>query len=278
MAMADGAVLERFLLRRKLLAAAGVKVPQVHRSDKEQGFAIIEDLGDELFSVALAAAPGRERELYTQAWETLGLIQRIGWREAGLPAFDDALLSRELAQFPEWYAAELRQRPLSDEEANDYGAICEALKRVFLAQPMLCAHRDYHSRNLFANEPAIAVIDFADALGAPQCYDISSLVHDVYREIDDEVALDYVIRHWEHCRDAGIAIERDFGEYFRVFELVSLQRLVKNLGQFVRLERAGGRIGFMAHVPALETKVHAIAMRYRELRPLALMVADRLDG
>ena len=277
MAMTSSDVLKRFSLRHKLLRNADVRVPKVLASDVEHGFAIIEDLGDDLLGAVLEREPERERHLYEKAWRVLALIQKIDWRGAKLPAFDNALLTRELDQFPKWYAANLRNKPLSDEELSDYKKVSVQLKEIFLAQPMLLAHRDYHSRNLFATESEIAVIDFADALGAPQCYDISSLVHDVYRSIDDDTALDYVIRHWEHCRGAGIEIETDFGEYYRVFELVSLQRLVKNLGQFVRLERGDGRAGFMAHVPALETKVHAIAMRYREMRPLGLMVERRIN-
>ena len=275
---ADGTeFVQAFIDRGKILTDAGLCVPAVHAAAPERGYALIEDFGDRLYDAALVEQGADRRALYQAAWEAGARINLIA-DDAQLPRFDAPLLQREQGYLPPWYAAAYRGQPLDDDEQADYQRVAALLQEKFNAQPFVPCHRDFHSRNLFALAGAPGVIDFAAMLRGPMCYDIASLMHDLYVEIDDEERLDCCARHWEHARGAGLPVASDFGAYFEAVEWIALQRLVKILGQFVYLEREQGRPGFEALVPKCETMVHAIALRYRELRPLALIIENRAHG
>ena len=263
---------------RSLYAAAQIRVPHTYQFEQEHNFALIEDLGDQLYASALTTdASISVAALYQPAWETIIRYQSAKLPLNSLPRYDKALLERELALFPEWYATKLRSCPLNDAEAHDYAKICALLIQVFVKQPQLLTHRDYHSRNLFVCTNGPAVIDFSDSVVGPITYDIASLLRDLYVNLDSEQEMDFLIRSWEQVRATGLPVEADFGEYYLQYEFTSLQRLVKILGLFVRLNQQDGRPDNMAYLPKCEQLVHAIALRYRELRPLALMVEKRLS-
>ncbi len=268
---------KRYEMFRNLYAAAQVRVPTCFEFDHSNNFALIEDMGDELYATAMSVADQSAGELYRPAWETINRYQKASLSLADLPRYDNRLLKRELALFPEWYADKLRGMALDDDEANAYAKICSQLCRTFVNQPQLLTHRDYHSRNLFVCDNGPAVIDFNDSVVGPLVYDIASLLRDLYTSMDSEQEMDFLVRHWEHARAAGLPIETDFGEHYLRFELTSLQRLVKILGLFVRLDKQDGRPFNMAYLPKCEQMVHAIALRYRDLRPLALMVEKRIQ-
>ncbi len=265
----------RYVRMRDIVADAGVRAPAVHATDEGRGFALIEDFGDDLYDEVLKRSPERERELYERAWETIDTLQSNVPADAPIPRYDDELIDRELGLFPEWYADALRGKPLSGGEAEEYAEVCRLLKECLKGQRQTYVHRDFHSRNLFAVEPGPGVIDFSDAVIGPAAYDIASLLRDLYVEIGEDGETDYVVRHWEHSRAAGLGLCADPGEHYRVYEWTSLQRLTKILGLFVRLARERGKEQFLAYVPECERRAHAIALRYRELRPLALMIEER---
>lgn len=274
---ADGpAAVEMFIGRGKILADAGVRVPAVHAADPARGYALIEDFGDRLYCAALREEGADRRALYEAAWEAGARINAV--KAAGLPRFDAALLAKEAAYLPAWYAAAYCGRPLDGREEADYAAAAAALRRRFAAQPFVPCHRDWHSRNLFALASGPGVIDYAAMLRGPLCYDAASLLHDLYADFEEEEKLDLLARHWELLRARGLPVPADFGAYFEDYEWTALQRLVKILGQFVFLERDRGRPGFEEIVPKCERMVHAIALRYRELRPLALLIERRARG
>ncbi|MBF2734797.1 MAG: phosphotransferase [Betaproteobacteria bacterium AqS2] len=274
---ADGpAALEMFIGRGKILADAGVRVPAVHAAEPARGYAVIEDFGDRLYSAALREDGVDRRRLYEDAWEAGARINAV--TAEGLPRFDATLLAKEASYLPKWYADAYRGQPLDEDEANAYAAVAAALQQRFCAQPFVPCHRDWHSRNIFALAEGPGVIDYAAMLAGPLCYDAASLLHDLYAGFEEEEKLDLLARHWELLRARGLPAPADFGAYFEDYEWTALQRLVKILGQFVFLERDRGRPGFEAHVPKCETMVHAIALRYRELRPLALLIERRVHG
>ena len=247
----------------------------IHARDDDSGYALIEDFGDSLYDVTIGKEPDRQRGLYQDAWETIDRLQANVPSDAPLPCYDDALLDRELGLFPDWYARKHRKTPLDQDEKDDYAKVCAMLKDNFKAQKQTYVHRDFHSRNLFAIDPGPGVIDFSDAVFGPATYDIASLLRDLYVDIDESVEMDFLVRHWEHSRAAGLGLSEDPGEHYRVYEWTSLQRMTKILGLFPRLAHLHGKDEFLAYLSKCESKAHAIALRYRELRPLALMIERR---
>jgi aminoglycoside/choline kinase family phosphotransferase len=148
------------------LRAAGVHAPDVLVADLEQGYLLLEDLGDTTYLTALAD-PAAVDGLYADTLTALIRMQCID--TTGMPAYDDAALRRELALFPEWFlGTHLGIAPpdwLPDLE--------DLLVSCALAQPQVFVHRDYHARNLMVTpRDNPGVLDFQDAVRGPATYDL----------------------------------------------------------------------------------------------------------
>ncbi len=258
-----------------LFRDAGVHVPEVLAQDLERGFLLLSDLGDTTYLQALTAEDAGP--LYGDAIAALLDIQ-LASRPGMLPEYDHALLRRELDLFPEWFLARHHGIALSDDDRH---AIDEVFGRIIatnLAEPKVYVHRDYHSRNLMridgAGNPGI--IDFQDAVYGPISYDMVSLLKDAYVEWDEDIVLDWLIRYWEQARKAGLPVAGDFGEFYRSYEWMGVQRHVKVLGIFARLWHRDGKNGYLKDLPLVARYLRKACERYAELSPLRYLL-DRVE-
>ena len=261
-----------FLHVAALFAAAGVHVPKVHAQDPGQGFLLLEDLGNATYLDRLSAATARE--LYAAATDALVRIQ-LASRANVLPEYGRALLERELLLFPDWYLARERRIEATPEDRRALQASFDAILANNLAQPRVFVHRDYHSRNLMVCEPLPGILDFQDAVFGPISYDLVSLFRDAYIAWDEEQVLDWVVRYWEKARNAGLPVSADFGEFYRDFEWMGVQRQIKVAGIFARLCHRDGKRRYLEDIPRVLGYLRAACGRYRELEPLARLL-DRL--
>ena len=145
-----------------------------------------------------------------------------------------------------------------------------------LAQPRVYVHRDYHSRNLMVTDPNPGVLDFQGAVYGPITYDLVSLLRDAYIAWDEEYQLDWAVRHWERSKDAGLPVAADFGDFWRDFEWMGVQRQLKVLGIFARLYHRDGKSVYLAAMPRVMAYLRAACSRYRPLGPF-LKLLDELE-
>jgi aminoglycoside/choline kinase family phosphotransferase len=257
----------------KLLAGAGLHAPAVIATDYARGFLLLSDLGTRTYLDALdpSSAPG----LYRDACDAL-LRWQAASREGALPAYDEALLRRELDLFPDWYVA----RHLGTTLDATQRATLEAAFRIILAnnlaQPRVFVHRDYHSRNLMLSDPNPGVLDFQDAVHGAITYDLVSLLRDAYVEWDEEQQLDWAVRYWEKARDRGLPVAEDFAAFWRDFEWMGVQRQLKVLGIFARLYHRDGKDSYLKEMPRVMGYLRRACARYAELFPL-LALLDSLE-
>jgi len=258
-----------------LFAAAGMHVPQILAQDLTRGFMLLTDLGATTYLDALAAGADAEG-LYRDALAALVRLQSAS-RPAVLPAYDRSLLARELALFPDWYVARHLGIALSAQQTAAFAEVCDRVLACNLREPQVYVHRDYHSRNLMLAEPNPGVLDFQDAVYGPLSYDLASLLKDAYVEWPEERVLDWAVRYWEHARRAGVPVCRDFGDFYRDFEWMGVQRHLKVLGIFARLWHRDGKDRYLADMPLVLRYLERAAARYAELEPLARLL-DQLHG
>jgi N-acetylmuramate 1-kinase len=264
-----------------LMAQAGLRVPRVLEWDEALGFMLLDDLGTRTMIEAIdpqnAAA---NQALYLQAIDAL-----VAWQAASrpgvLPEYDAALLTRELALFPDWYLERHRG-------VRPQGRMRETLDGTFklivqrnLAAPRVYVHRDFMPRNLMMpggeGETRLGVLDFQDAVYGPVTYDIASLMRDAFLSWDEEFVLDITVRYWQRALRAGLPVDRDFGEFYRAVEWMGLQRHLKVAGIFARLTLRDGKPRYLADAPRFIAYIRATASRYRELAPL-LRLVDEVEG
>jgi len=249
----------------RLLHEAGVHAPRVHAEDLAQGFLLLSDLGECTYLAAINE--GNAPRLYADAIEAL-IRWQLATRPAELPCYDEALLRREMQLFPDWYVARHLGRELSGPQREALEAIFALLVKSALAQPKVYVHRDYMPRNLMLSDPNPGVLDFQDAVVGPITYDMVSLVRDAFVSWDEERVLDWSVRYWESAKQAGLPVDADFGEFWRALEWMGLQRHLKVLGIFARINYRDGKPKYLADAPRFIRYARNVAKRYSALAPL----------
>jgi len=274
-----------------LMQAAGLPVPQVLAWDQAHGFMLLSDLGAQTAIEHLD--PAKPQDAY--AWYLQAVDLLIDWQRASrpgvLPAYDDALLRRELQLFPDWYIARHRQTTLTDSQQATLAKAFDVIVAQNLSAPSVYVHRDFMMRNLMVMDVATArtgarlgVLDFQDAVYGPITYDIASLMRDAFISWEEDFVIDITVRYWEKARKAGLlgaASESgwgaDFGEFYRAVDWMALQRHLKVAGIFARLTLRDGKPKYLADAPRFIAYIRATCARYRELTPL-LRLVDELEG
>ncbi len=270
-----------------LLRSAGLHGPQVLEQDVEQGFLLLTDLGSRLYLAALNEAVARGDTRGADTLMRAAIAALVQWQARGdsssLPPYDDGLLRRELALFPDWCVTKQYGVTWSAAQQQQWQAVCDLLVRSALAQPTVAVHRDYMPRNLMVAEPNPGILDFQDAVRGPISYDVASLLRDAFISWDEEQEIDWAVRYWEAARRAGLPVDGDFGEFWRQLEWMGLQRHLKVLGIFCRLKHRDGKPNYSEDLPRFFGYAHKVATRYHGLGPLArllepLMGTERVDA
>ena len=284
------------------LQTAGLNAPRILNWHEAQGFMLLSDLGSHTMMQHLQAAPrglahaapdespASSCVLHSGTAEDLALYLRavdalVAWQLASqpgvLPAYDQALLSRELELFPQWYVGAHRQKEVSPEMRSSLDKLFQRIMAHNLAWPSVFVHRDFMPRNLMMpqhpQEPRLGVLDFQDAVYGPITYDVASLMRDAFWSWEEEFVLEVTVRYWEQARRAGLPVGDDFGAFYEAVEWMGLQRHIKVAGIFARLTLRDGKPKYLADAPRFIHYLRSTANRYRDLKPL-LRLLDDVEG
>ena len=256
-----------FLHVAAVLREAGLSVPAVIDADLDSGLLLLEDLGHDTYLSCLDIESANG--LYQDAAAALVKLQ-LASRPGVFPDYDRALLDREMQLYPDWYVARHKGVVLSDLNKELLNQAFDLLANAALAQPRVYVHRDWHCRNLMKidAERNPGVLDFQDAVYGPITYDLVSVLRDAYIDWPEERQIDWAIRYWEAARKARLPVADDFGSFYRDFEWMGLQRQLKVLGIFARLQHRDGKSRYLADLPRVLGYALAAARRYQALSGL----------
>jgi len=260
-----------FLHVAALLREAGVHAPQVHAQDLGEGFLLLTDLGTRTYLQELNA--DNAGSLFADATDAL-IRWQLATRPAELPPYDEALLRREMQLFPDWYVARHLGLSLNQKQEEALEQIFALLVRSALAQPRVYVHRDYMPRNLMLSNPNPGVLDFQDAVMGPISYDVVSLMRDAFLSWDEERVLDWTVRYWQKAKDARLPVDADFADFWRAFEWMGLQRHLKVLGIFARINYRDGKPKYLHDTPRFVGYSRDVAKRYIALSPLIRLLDE----
>jgi aminoglycoside/choline kinase family phosphotransferase len=271
-----------FLEVRDLLAEHSIRVPALLEEDCSSGWLLVEDLGETL-AQHLEHSPEHKTTLYQRAVRDLANAQRAlevlpAHSIVRQRAFDADLLRWEIDHFREW-ALEARGISLTPSERAVFAQATEYLATTIAAWPRGFVHRDYQSRNLMVlpsttHEHEIAWIDFQDAMLGPRVYDLVALLGDSYQSFDRSFV---DARLGEFARYMGFDAQTE-ASVAREFDMVTVQRKLKDAGRFVFIERKNGNPSFLKFIDPTIEKARASLARLQddlELRPLAALL-DRV--
>ncbi|MDI1362750.1 phosphotransferase [Methylotenera sp.] len=264
-----------FVKVAKLFLDAGLNVPKVVAQDLVNGFLLLSDLGNDTYLQHLNNETAQM--LYFDATNALIKLQ-LASKSHDLPVYDEALLTREMQLFPDWYVNKHLGQTLNAEQQGWLQQTFTSLNKNILSQGQVTVHRDYHSRNLMVtHENTPGILDFQDAVHGAITYDLVSLLKDAYIQWDEEQVIDLAVRYWEPAKKAGLPVANDFSEFYRDFEWMGAQRHIKVLGIFARLSHRDGKDGYLKDMPLVMHYLRKVCERYVELRPM-LRLLDALEG
>ena len=170
--------------------------------------------------------------------------------------FDAALLHWEFDHF--WEFALVARGIMPPASVRQLFADCtHDMVQTIATMPHGFTHRDFQSRNLMLRGDEIVMIDFQDALVGPYIYDLVALLRDSYIALAAE-EVDTLVAYYAQATDRAVPTTR------HDFDLVTVQRKMKDAGRFVYIDQVKGNPNFLPFIPTSLQYVRAALLRLPE--------------
>ena len=249
---------------RALLEAGGVRVPQVLAQDVDAGFLLLEDLGTDTYLHVIDT--DNADALFDNAVTQLLTLQAIA-PPTDLPAYDEELLARELRLFDEWFCGRHLGMALDCGDMDALDGAYRVLIDTALAQPQVLVHRDFMPRNLMPAADGPALLDFQDAVRGPIAYDALSLFKDAFLSWPEDRVDAWLDRYHARALEAGLPVP-ELARFRRDADLIGIQRHLKVIGIFARLNHRDHKPKYLADAPRFFAYLDAALPKYPELAGL----------
>ena len=231
-----GESVKSFHLVDKILLEMGISAPAIHSIDENNGFILLEDLGDQIFSRILNDE--NEYALYQNA---IGVLAHIylesnekKFNKKEIPFYSIDTLLEESNLFCDWFMEKHCQIKLTNKEKLEYQEILKKIFKGIDSTNSSLVLRDYHVDNLILLKDRkginqVGVIDFQDAVIGSNIYDLVSLLEDVRRPITVQLK-DQLIEEYIYITSY------DRKKLLKEMIFFSVQRNLKIIGIFSRLK------------------------------------------
>jgi aminoglycoside/choline kinase family phosphotransferase len=236
------------------LRAKGVPVPEIYAYCREEGWMLMEDVGDLSLAEAVAGAQSAGQVL---AFYRLALKILLHQQLEGAAGFDPAwcfdtpavtrpfLLERECHYFVgAFLQGYLGLRVSAADLSPDFERLLAGLR---LEESPVFLHRDFQSKNLFVQGEDIRVLDFQGARLGPLGYDLAALLIDPYVNLDPAVEEELLGFYQNRLAERRSFHRRDFREQY---DRLALCRNLQILGAYGFLTRVKGKSQFARYIPA----------------------------
>jgi|UniRef100_A0A7V6A268 aminoglycoside/choline kinase family phosphotransferase len=245
-----------FLIGRHL-AARGVPVPEISVHCRQEGWMLLEDVGDLSLAEAVAGADSDAEILawYRQALNIL-LTQQLKGEQGFNPdwCFDTPavtgpfLLERECRYFVRaflqgYLGLAVDETALLPEFERLLAGACPQDVPFFL-------HRDFQSRNLFVQGGNLRVLDFQGGRLGPLGYDLAALLIDPYVDLNPSMQEDLLSSYQDLLGERLLFDRQAFREQY---DHLALCRNLQILGAFGFLTRVKGKPQFARYIPTAVT-------------------------
>ena len=236
-----------FININHLLTDFRLNVPEIYSIDRENGFLLLEDLGENIFSKILNSE--NEEQLYKQAIEVLAEIYKKNLEEFSnfsfLEKYSIEKLQDESQLFLEWYLKKYLDIDITDTDIQDFKEIISKIFNALNTNFEKLVLRDYHVDNLILQNSKsglkkVGILDFQDAVIGSSSYDLISIVEDVRRPISNDLK-NKLIEYFIDLTGYEVnQLEKELAFY-------SVQRNLKILGIFSRLNLRDNKPRYMLY-------------------------------
>ncbi len=255
----------------------GYSAPEILHMDKEYGFLLLGDLGDDSFNILIARDKDSEQILYESAVDLLVELQAKVLPNVlkvdqslsySLSAYSSEILLREARLLPKWALNSLAG--VDAHRDQEFDALMTPLLDRVAARNSGIILRDYHADNLMwlperSGLSRVGLLDFQDALIGHPAYDLVSLLQDARRDVPPALEQEMISRFIDKS-DIG-----DEAEFRALYAILGAQRNAKIVGIFTRLYLRDGKDIYLPLIP----RVWALLERnfwFEELAPFKAWV------
>ena len=227
--------LDAFINIDNLLINISLNAPKIYSIDKENGFLLLEDLGDNLFSKVLNA--NNEESLYKKAIDILIYLHNRNINQFSknnlVENYSDEKLISESELFIEWYIKSHLSIKINENQINEFKEIFSKIITSLQLKYDTLVLRDFHVDNLVLQHSRsglrqVGLLDFQDAVLGQSSYDLISLIEDVRRPISSELKTSLIKYFIDATGYNSEQLDNEMAFY-------SVQRNLKILGIFCRL-------------------------------------------
>lgn len=249
---------EAFVAVAAYLESLGLAPPEVYGADCAAGYAILEDLGDDLFAQVIPQRAD-EIELYQEAARVLAHVHAApppssrleGKAGASWPLLDYDALALEVNAdlFVEWLPRANPDVRIDDAARARWENVRDGLIVKALGFQRAFTIRDFHAENLLwlpqrDGLKRIGLLDFQDAVRGWRGWDFSMLLHDARRDVSPDAHAAAVRTYL----DATGGSEAEFERELAVLGAINVMRI---LGLFSRLTGRDGKMRYLEFMPRM---------------------------
>lgn len=253
-----GADTARFVAAARYLRGRGLAAPDVYADDPAQGFVLLEDFGNDLYTDVMARGEA-EAPLYEAAVDALVALHGEPAPPAlatGKPlfAYDETAMLAETDLLTEWFLPLVTGQPALPDARAEHRALWRAALASLPKFTPVFVHRDYHAQNLMwlpdrSGVARVGMIDFQDALAGHPAYDLISLLEDARREVSPAMSDFMTALYLARAHAAGLAPSET--EFRTAAAILAAQRNAKIIGIFARLWKRDGKPRYLAYLPRM---------------------------
>tara|TARA_B100001142_G_scaffold154567_1_gene155049 strand:+ start:1224 stop:2195 length:972 start_codon:yes stop_codon:yes gene_type:complete len=224
-----------------------LNVPEIFTIDKENGFLLLEDLGENIFSQILNSE--NEEQLYKQAIDVLVEIYKKDLNKFSnftfLEKYSVEKLQDESQLFIEWYLKKYLKINITDTDIKNFKDIIYKIFNNLDTKFEKLVLRDYHVDNLILQKSKlglkqVGILDFQDAVLGSSSYDLISIIEDVRRPISKDLKNILIKYFIDLTGYDSNQLEKELAFY-------SVQRNLKILGIFSRLNLRDNKSKYMGY-------------------------------
>jgi len=222
------------------LTSQRLSAPHIYAQDIENGFLLIEDLGDDLFARLMADDAAIEPQLYAAATDVLLALHQAP--PCDVPMCDADWLTGMMDTVFDWYAPTIPAKTRAAFETA-FHAMAQTLDHT----PKVVILRDFHAENLLwlptrQGVARVGLLDFQDALLGHPAYDLVSVLQDARRDVATDIETAMINRYLDGTTS-------DDGTFRTAYALIGLQRNLRILGIFARLGLRDGKPQYIDLIP-----------------------------
>ena len=255
----------------RYLAGIDLSAPEIYAIDGDNGFLLIEDLGDDLFSRCIARDPTLSDPLYCAAVDVLTHLHRQD-PPGGLARYTADTTVPLAALVFDWYVPGVTGSVAGDSRTA-FIQMADEILRLYDPECTVLIQRDYHAENLQwlpdrKGLKSVGLLDFQSAEIGHPVYDLGSVLRDARRDVDqrtEKQAKNRFVRQNNLNRD-------DFERAYAVF---GLQRNLRIMGGFSRLCMHFGKADYIKLIPRVWGHVQS-CLEHPDLAEIAKHIRETL--